>query len=107
MPRRRDRGSRTRAHALALPNRYIPAAITLPITAIVAFTKKVPVWAPLLVQRQHSVATSTALEICRDLGGDIQFEASSSWLGKDVKIKCGATVREEVVCDPAAVAASV
>ena len=79
----------------------------LPVTAIVALTKKVPMLAPLLVQRQHSVATSTALEICRDLGGDIQFEASSSWLGTDVKITCGATVREEVVCDPAAVAASV
>ena len=105
MPRRRDRGSRTRA--LALPNRYIPAAITLPITAIVAFTKKVPMLAPLLVQRQHSVATSTALEICRDLGGPFSVKTGLGWTGTGVEISCGGTISDAVVCDPSAVAASV
>ena len=106
MPRRRDRGSRTPG-ALALPNRYIPAAITLPITAIVAFTKKVPMLAPLLVQHQHSVATSTALEICRDLGGPFSVKTGLGWTGAGVEISCGRTISDAVVCDPAAVAASV
>ena len=107
MPRRRDRGFGPAPGALALPNRYIPAAITLPITAIVAFTKKVPMLAPLLVQRQHSVATSTALEICRDLGGPFSVKTGLGWTGAGVEISCGGATGEAGICDPAAVSASV